>query len=190
MDFFVTHQTADHYSGDCAVAFAFKDTINENRILQSLIELNRFEASEGDTLMLSQVDGYKTKRVLVMGLGEAPLSNKGFLKALKLLSSVMESAKVKNVVIPDINVDGYDDSWVQSTIARELKNASYKVDKVGIKKEKNTTFLEAVNIFSKDNGINDINKGVATANGMALARELGDLPPNICTPTYIAERDQ
>ena len=190
MDFFVTHQTADHYSGDCAVAFAFKDTINENRILQSLIELNRFEASEGDTLMLSQVDGYKTKRVLVMGLGEAPLSNKGFLKALKLLSSVMESAKVKNVVIPDINVDGYDDSWVQSTIARELKNASYKIDKVGIKKEKNTTFLEAVNIFSKDNGINDINKGVATANGMALARELGDLPPNICTPTYIAERAQ
>ena len=40
--------------------------------------------------------------------------------------------------IPNINVDGYDDSWVQSTIARELKNASYKVDKVGIKKEKNT----------------------------------------------------
>ena len=190
MDFFVTHQTADHYSGDCAVAFAFKDTINENRILQSLIELNRFEASEGDTLMLSQVDGYKTKRVLVMGLGEAPLSNKGFLKALKLLSSVMESAKVKNVVIPDINVDGYDDSWVQSTIARELKNASYKVDKVGTKKDKDKTFLEAVNIFSKDNGINDINKGVATANGMALARELGDLPPNICTPTYIAERAQ
>ena len=190
MDFFVTHQTADHYSGDCAVAFAFKDTINENRILQSLIELNRFEASEGDTLILSHVDGYKTKRVLVMGLGEAPLSNKGFLKALKLLSSVMESAKVKNVVIPDINVDGYDDSWIQSTIARELKNASYKIDKVGIKKEKNTTFLEAVNIFSKDNGINDINKGVATANGMALARELGDLPPNICTPTYIAERAQ
>ena len=28
---------------------------------------------------------------------------------------------------------------------------------------------------------------MAIANGMALTRELGDLPPNICTPTYIAD---
>ena len=56
--------------------------------------------------------------------------------------------------------------------------------------EKKATVLEAVNIHSENNGITEISKGVAIANGMALARELGDLPPNICTPTYIAERAQ
>ncbi|HIF36624.1 MAG TPA: leucyl aminopeptidase, partial [Candidatus Thioglobus sp.] len=66
MDFFVTHQTADHYSGDCAVAFVFKDSVNENRILQALLELNRFDSSLGDSLMLSKVEGYKTKRVLAL----------------------------------------------------------------------------------------------------------------------------
>ena len=187
MDFFVTHQTADHYSGDCAVAFVFKDSVNENRILQALLELNRFDSSLGDSLMLSKVEGYKTKRVLAIGLGELPLNEKSFLKALKSLSSAMADLKVKNVVIPRIQVDSRDESWVQLTIARVLKNASYQIEKVGVVEENNDVILEAVNIYSENNGATEISKGVAIANGMALTRKLGDLPSNICTPSYIAE---
>ena len=190
MEFFVTHQAADHYSGDCSVAFVFKDTTNENRILQGLLELHRFEASLGETLMLSKVEGYKSKRVLAIGLGESPLTQKKYIKVLKSLSSAMDDTKVKNVVIPSLEVEGRDDSWLQITTARVLKNESYQIKKVGLEVEKKATVLEAVNIHSENNGITEISKGVAIANGMALARELGDLPPNICTPTYIAERAQ
>ena len=190
MEFFVTHQAADHYSGDCSVAFVFKDTTNENRILQGLLELHRFEASLGETLMLGKVEGYKSKRVLAIGLGESPLTQKKYIKVLKSLSSAMGDTKVKNVVIPSLEVEGRDDSWLQITTARVLKNESYQIKKVGLEVEKKATVLEAVNIHSENNGITEISKGVAIANGMALARELGDLPPNICTPTYIAERAQ
>src|SRR5205814_9960082 len=31
-------------------------------------------------------------------------------------------------------------------------------------------------------------RGLAIAHGMNLTRDLGNLPPNICTPTYLAER--
>ena len=190
MEFFVTHQAADHYSGDCSVAFVFKDTTNENRILQGLLELHRFEANLGETLMVGKVEGYKSKRVLAIGLGESPLTQKKYIKVLKSLSSAMDDTKVKNVVIPSLEVEGRDDSWLQITTARVLKNESYKIKKVGLEVEKKATVLEAVNIHSENNGITEISKGVAIANGMALARELGDLPPNICTPTYIAERAQ
>ncbi|MDB9864465.1 leucyl aminopeptidase [Candidatus Thioglobus sp.] len=190
MEFFVTHQAADHYSGDCSVAFVFKDTTNENRILQGLLELHRFEANLGETLMLGKVEGYKSKRVLAIGLGESPLNQKKYIKVLKSLSSAMDDTKVKNVVIPSLEVEGRDDSWLQITTARVLKNESYQIKKVGLEVEKKATVLEAVNIHSENNGITEISKGVAIANGMALARELGDLPPNICTPTYIAERAQ
>ena len=190
MEFFVTHQAADHYSGDCSVAFVFKDTTNENRILQGLLELHRFEANLGETLMLGKVEGYKSKRVLAIGLGESPLTQKKYIKVLKSLSSAMVDTKVKNVVIPSLEVEGRDDSWLQITTARVLKNESYQIKKVGLEVEKKATVLEAVNIHSENNGITEISKGVAIANGMALARELGDLPPNICTPTYIAERAQ
>mgnify|MGYP002700777517 FL=1 len=190
MEFFVTHQAADHYSGDCSVAFVFKDTTNENRILQGLLELHRFEANLGETLMLGKVEGYKSKRVLAIGLGESPLTQKKYIKVLKSLSSAMDDTKVKNVVIPSLEVEGCDDSWLQITTTRVLKNESYQIKKVGLEVEKKAIVLEAVNIHSENNGITEISKGVAIANGMALARELGDLPPNICTPTYIAERAQ
>ena len=35
-----------------------------------------------------------------------------------------------------------------------------------------------------------LKQGEAVAGGMALARELGNLPANICTPTYLAEQAQ
>jgi leucyl aminopeptidase len=35
-----------------------------------------------------------------------------------------------------------------------------------------------------------LSQGVAIANGVAYTRELGNLPPNICTPAYLAEQAQ
>ena len=187
MEFFVTHQAVDHYSGDCSVAFASKDKSNDNRIIQTYLDLHRFEPKLASTLMLGKVEGYKSKRVLVVGLGESPLTRKDFIKVLKSLSSAMGNSKVKNVVIPFIEVEDADEAWIQTSTARVLKNESYKVDKVGVQEEPSDIVLEAVNLYSKNNGASEIQKGVAVANGMALTRKLGDLPPNICTPTYLAD---
>ena len=187
MEFFVTHQAVDHYSGDCSVAFASKDKSNDNRIIQTYLDLHRFEPKLASTLMLGKVEGYKSKRVLVVGLGESPLTRKDFIKVLKSLSSAMGNSKVKNVVIPFIEVEDADEAWIQSSTARVLKNESYKVNKVGVQEEPSDIVLEAVNLYSKNNGASEIQKGVAVANGMALTRKLGDLPPNICTPTYLAD---
>ena len=187
MEFFVTHQAVDHYSGDCSVAFASKDKSNDNRIIQTYLDLHRFEPKLASTLMLGKVEGYKSKRVLVVGLGESPLTRKDFIKELKSLSSAMGNAKVKNVVIPFIEVEDADEAWIQTSTARVLKNESYKVNKVGVQEDPSDIVLEAVNLYSKNNGASEIQKGVAVANGMALTRKLGDLPPNICTPTYLAD---
>ena len=187
MEFFVTHQAVDNYSGDCSVAFASKDKSNDNRIIQTYLDLHRFEPKLASTLMLGKVEGYKSKRVLVVGLGESPLTRKDFIKVLKSLSSAMGKAKVKNVVIPFIEVEDADEAWIQTSTARVLKNESYKVNKVGVQEEPSDIVLEAVNLYSKNNGASEIQKGVAVANGMALTRKLGDLPPNICTPTYLAD---
>ena len=44
----------------------------------------------------------------------------------------MGNAKVKNVVIPFIEVEDADEAWIQTSTARVLKNESYKVNKVGV----------------------------------------------------------
>ena len=65
MDFFVTHQAVDHYSGDCSVAFASKDKSNDNRIIQTYLDLHRFEPKLANTLMLGNVEGYKSRSCLL-----------------------------------------------------------------------------------------------------------------------------
>ena len=62
----------------------------------------------------------------------------------------MSTSKVKNVVIPTVEVENVDEAWIQTTTARVLKNESYKVNKVGVKEDESGIVLEAVNIFSKN----------------------------------------
>jgi leucyl aminopeptidase len=187
MEFIVTHQTVEHFDGDCAVAFIVEGLAHQNADLQQLLEINQFDAKVGETLILNRVDGYKTKRVLAVGIGESPVTDKSYLKSLKAIYSALASAKAKNVVFPGFEIENRDKSWVQLTTARVLQNAIYQIDKVNSddSTEKNT--LEAVSIYSENSDSSNVLKGVAIANGMALTRSLGDLPSNICTPSHLAE---
>ena len=187
MEFLVTHQTVEHFDGDFAVAFIVEGLAHQNADLQQLLEINQFDAKVGETLILNRVDGYKTKRVLAVGIGESPVTDKSYLKSLKAIYSALASAKAKNVVFPGIEIENRDESWVQLTTARVLQNAIYQIDKVNSddSTEKNT--LEAVSIYSENSDSSNVLKGVAIANGMALTRSLGDLPSNICTPSHLAE---
>jgi leucyl aminopeptidase len=187
MEFLVTKQTVEHFDGDCAVAFIVEGLAHQNADLQQLLEINQFDAKVGETLILNRVDGYKTKRVLAVGIGESPVTDKSYLKSLKAIYSALASAKAKNVVFPGFEIENRDKSWVQLTTARVLQNAIYQIDKVNSddSTEKNT--LEAVSIYSENSDSSNVLKGVAIANGMALTRSLGDLPSNICTPSHLAE---
>ncbi|HIL20838.1 MAG TPA: leucyl aminopeptidase [Candidatus Thioglobus sp.] len=186
MEFSLTQQAVELFEGDCAVVFAFESELQENSDLSQLLELNQFEAKNGKTIVLSRVQGFQAGRVIVVGLGESPLTGKSFAKAINALSSELRSFKVKSASLPSIDVDGQDEAWTQQTIARILHNASYQVNKYGIEKENNNT-LELVSVHSASKDSTALNQGLAIANGMALTRELGDMPPNICTPSYLAE---
>jgi leucyl aminopeptidase len=187
MEFLVTHQTDEHFDGDFAVAFIVEGLAHQNTDLRQLLEINQFDAKVGETLILNRVDSYKTKRVLAVGIGELPVTDKSYLKSLKAIYSALASAKAKNVVFPGIDIENRDESWVHLTTARVLQNAIYQIDKVNSddSTEKNT--LEAVSIYSENSDSSNVLKGVAIANGMALTRSLGDLPSNICTPSHLAE---
>ncbi|HIF89607.1 MAG TPA: leucyl aminopeptidase [Candidatus Thioglobus sp.] len=186
MEFSLTQQAVELFEGDCAVVFAFEGESQENSDLSQLLELNQFEAKNGKTIVLSRVQGFHASRVIVVGLGGSPLTGKGFVKAINALSLELRSFKVKSASLPSIDVDGQDEAWTQQTIARILHNASYQVNKYGIEKENNNT-LELVSVHSASKDSTALNQGLAIANGMALTRELGDMPPNICTPSYLAE---
>jgi len=186
MEFSLTQDSIELFEGDLAVVFAYEGEVQKNSDLGQLLELNHFEAKPSKTIVLSRVADFKANRVVVVGLGEAPVSAKSYVKSLKSLVSTLYASSAKSVVLPSVDIDGQDESWTQQMIARIFQDSYYKIDKHGLEKEGESA-LESVSVYSGSTDQTALNKGLSIANGMALTRELGDMPANVCTPSYLAE---
>ena len=189
MEFSLIDQTIQYFDGDSVVVFSSIDTSFDNQEIQGLIELNHFESKAGKLLSLNLVDGFKAKHVIVAGLGDAPITDKNYTKALVAVSAALANTKVKSTMIQQVEVDGRDQQWVQRTTARVMQNATYQIQKVGADSEEESS-IENIAIQSSSDNAHELAQGQAIANGMALTRHLGDLPSNVCTPTYLAQTAQ
>ncbi|MBT4667946.1 MAG: leucyl aminopeptidase [Candidatus Ruthia sp.] len=189
MEFSLINRAIQHFDGDATVVFANTDTSFDDQAVQSLIELNHFEAKVGKALCLSLVDGFKANNVIVVGLGDTPTTDKNYIKALLSASTALEGIKAKSIMIQQLDVDQHDESWTQRTTARVMQNTTYQIQKVGTEKSDESS-VESIAIQSDGDNAHELAQGQAIASGMALTRHLGDLPSNICTPTYLAETAQ
>ena len=189
MDFSLINQTIQNFDGDSVVVFSNTDSNSNDAALQQLIELNHFEFKAGKVLSLNLVKGFRAKHVLVVGLGDTPTTDKNYIKALVAVSDTLAAAKIKSTMIQQVEIKGCDQQWVQRTTARVMQNSTYQIQKVGTDQTDENP-VESIAMQSDADNAHELSQGQAIANGMALTRHLGDLPPNVCTPTYLAETAQ
>jgi leucyl aminopeptidase len=73
-------------------------------------------------------------------------------------------------------------------------DAAYKFDAIKKKKEESKKGLATLNINVAADDVKEakagLADGIALASGVSFAKDLGNLPPNICTPSYLAEQAQ
>ncbi|BBB22305.1 leucyl aminopeptidase [Abyssogena phaseoliformis symbiont OG214] len=186
MEFSLINETIQHFEGDGVVVFSNADTVFDDENVQKLIELNHFESKSGKVLLLSLAAGFKSKQVIVAGLGDTPVDAKDYVKALNAVSVVLAEIKAKNLMIQNIEIKGFDESWVHKTTAKVMRNATYEVQKIGDDSKLNSS-IEHIAVQSSIDNTQALMQGQAIADGMSLTRHLGDLPPNVCTPSYLAD---
>jgi leucyl aminopeptidase len=147
----------------------------------------------GTTLLLHHLPGIAAKRVLLVGLGaEKEYSNKAFISAVCAGFKALKGTKVTDVAL-QLNADysGADLAWKAEQVAMLSIGAAYRSDQLKSQRENGNAGKEV--IFHLDAKHDEaklksgIHRGAAIAEGMNLARKLGDLPPNICTPAYLAQ---
>lgn len=155
--------------------------IEENES-NDLLKLYNFDKELGDTLLVAD----KNKLILFVGTGNNSLiSSKKSSEIVLNIAKTLNNNKITSVLLPIFQIENKDASWFVSTATKIIKDNDYQITKVGLKNsEKNS--LKTV-IFADKSQQNAINKGLAIANGMNLAKELADMPSNICTPTYLAK---
>ena len=166
--------------------------------IKETIKKSSFEGKINQSLCVYETSNKKLDKIYLIGLGEKNKYNeKKFLKSINSFSKICKTENIKNIylgVSSFIN-DKFSIDWAIRNISIHINGIDYHYDKTK-NKTKNKNNYKVSKLFFvfdsiKKNYKQDIKKyfsqGEAIANGIKLAKNLGDLPSNICTPTYLAK---
>ncbi len=158
-------------------------------LLKRLMESGDVNGRVGSTALLHQIQGLSAPRVMVVGLGEQRRFDAArFLRATREAHKALKSLPIETAAsyLTEVDVPKKDGDWklLQSALAADY--AAYKYTAT-LKTKPERTELKSV-LFSASGDSAILERASAIAAGVRLARELGNLPPNICNPAYLAEQ--
>ena len=149
----------------------------------------------GSTLLLQKVPGLAAERVLLVSLGErGEFGVPAFREAVRGAASALKGIGARDAVLyaTDLVVRARGLPWAVRNAALGLRDAFYRFDQLKTQKKPAAPALASVTLAVAGAPVTlqaqaALKEAVATADGADLARTLGNLPPNICTPAYLAE---
>ena len=161
--------------------------------LDKILSTGDMDGQKGSTLLLHHVPHITSERVLLVGLGKAEsLDGKTWLTAMQSAITALfaSAANTAAFYCLDETVAEHSNEWKIEQLALLLRAQAFLPGKLKKKPEipakipKKISFVVAENESSAAKATLDL--AVAIANGMELAKDLGNLPGNICTPEYLA----
>jgi leucyl aminopeptidase len=157
-----------------------------------------FSGKLGDVMLLPTPAGTAAARVLLIGLGtRTAFGRKQYRKALQ--SAVQALAKTGSsdaVVYLALEViGGLDVQYRARTVAEVFCAQLYKIPDLKTSAKPKAPRLSSVSVAVADArgakaAAEGLRIGAAVGSGLALSRDLANLPPNLCTPRYMATRAQ
>ena len=159
--------------------------------LQALSEAGDLTGKTGATAMLHALPGVAAPRVLVVGLGDAgKFGTAQYLKAVGDAIRALRNGSVRSALLTlsEVPVKERDAAWNLRQAAIAADHAMYRyVATLGTKnKKREEKGLETLHLVGDDGAA--LAQGKAIAAGVAFCRELGNLPPNVCNPAYLAQQ--
>ncbi len=162
--------------------------------LSGVVRRGDMQGKAGSTLLLHNVPGIGCERVLLVGLGAAAqFREKQYRDAVAAAMRTLNGTGAEEAVVhlTDVPVAGRDAGWKASHAAMVALESAYRFTRMKSKSEDSATPLARVTLVVSDRAAQrraatGLAQGIAIAGGVSLAKDLGNLPPNVCTPTYLA----
>lgn len=166
--------------------------------LSNVLRRGDLEGKPGQSLLLFNVPEALCERVLLVGCGrEREVDDRRFRQILAhAVAALNETGATEAMVyLTDLAVKGRDLHWKIRQIVEIAEEAQYRFDELKSKKDAPRRPLRKIIInISGRKELPDseqaIREGAAIAAGMKLTKDLGNMPPNLCTPTWLAEQAQ
>jgi leucyl aminopeptidase len=169
------------------------DTASKGAI-KAVIKSGDATGKRGNAVLLRGLNGVAAARVLLVGLG-APgeLTDRGFCDAIRLaVRHAGSGARDVTLAATEWTVKGRDDAaWQARMLVVAARETTFRTDELKSKKDDNGTVPATIGLLIGARNAHveaALKEGAALANGMELTKRLGNLPGNVCTPTYLGEQ--
>lgn len=168
------------------------DTLSGGAI-SAVLKRGDLAGKVGQSLLLHSLPNLKAERVLLVGTGkEAELTDRqfrkiigGVLSTLKGLGGTDATFALDHLVIKNRDTYGKNRLLVETLADGEYVFDRFKSQKADPRALKKVTLLtDKVNVADVERAASHAQ---AIAKGMAFTRDLGNMPPNLCHPTYLGE---
>ena len=161
--------------------------------LSDIVAHGDMNGKAASTLLLQSIPGIAAERVLLVGLGQqGEQSSKTTIEILSAAFKALNATSTRDAAayLTDEGV-GPDAVWVVKQAVLIAAATGYRSDSLKSKPAKPAPLKSLVlATLAKPAASlkNALAQAVATAHGTALAKDLGNLPGNVCTPTYLANQ--
>ncbi|MCO6058381.1 leucyl aminopeptidase [Pseudomonas sp. MOB-449] len=161
--------------------------------IATLLKRGDLAGKVGQTLLLHSLPNLKAERVLLVGAGkERELSDRQFRKMIAAVNGVLKGlgGSDATLALDELAVKGRDAYGKARLMVETLADGGYVFDRFKSQKA-DPKALKKITLLVEKADQADVERGClhaqAIANGMAFTRDLGNLPPNLCHPSFIAE---
>jgi leucyl aminopeptidase len=208
LEFTLNRSSLTDATVDCIVVGAFSGTASAGATLTpagqavdaasggklaALLARGDLTGKSGTSLSLHDLPGLRSPRVLVVGLGEpGKFGVAQYLKAVGDAARALRTGPAKQALLTltELNIPGRDSAWTIRQAVIAATHACYRYTAtLGAKNKKRDESGVTAFALSGDDAT-ALAHGLAIAAGVAFTRELGNLPPNVCNPAYLADQAQ
>jgi len=162
-------------------------------LLSDVIAQGDMSGKAASTLLLQKIPGIAAERVLLVGLGKpGELNNKATVDILRATFCAINATPAKDATlyIIDENI-GKDAVFVIRQAVLAATESVYRADTLKSKPAKPAN-LKSITLATAEKPAATLKEALsqtaAIAHGIQLAKDLGNLPGNICTPTYLSAK--
>ncbi|UAJ65307.1 leucyl aminopeptidase [Candidatus Schneideria nysicola] len=165
--------------------------------LNILYHTNKFEGKIGQSLLLSHIPHLQQyKHILLIGCGnEQELDEYYFQQIIEKTALILREIRDEKILfsLTQLHLIGKDIYWKISQSIHIIETSIYSFNFFKKDRVVYNNFLKKISfIVDKESNISScqraVKHGVALTSGIKVAKDIANMPPNICTPLYLSEK--
>jgi len=159
-------------------------------LISKKLDSGDIDASRGSLTLLHDVEGIAAERILVVGCGsQAKLDRARFEKSCLDAGKFLRDHALKEAhfCLSDVAVEDLDARWRLRQCALAVDRSNYLYTATKAVRVHSPKPLQSASFSGGEQMQAALDQARDMAIGVRTARELGNLPPNICTPAYLAD---